>query len=100
MKATRASTPPRQSFLIVGGDDSLVADIVGKVCEIDGASTLVRLPEQRRNVWPRYETVAAWLRSAVAAIANWTGASRKRCPSDGGPRVRILLPPAVSPVRT
>jgi hypothetical protein len=24
----------------------------------------------------------------------------KRCPSDGGPRVRIHLPPAGSPVRT
>src|ERR1700730_13045593 len=35
------------------------------------------------------------------ARACWErGVSKKRCPSDGGPRVRIHPPPAGSPLRT
>src|SRR5258707_8200121 len=38
--------------------------------------------------------------SKAAVARAHVGSLEKRCPSDGGPRVRIHLPPADSPVRT
>ena len=39
----------RQGLLVLTGHDRLVANIIGDVREIEGASPLVRLLEQRRN---------------------------------------------------
>src|ERR1700719_3736565 len=58
-KGEQCLHPSRQGFLVLTGHDRLVANIISDVREIDGASTLVRLLEQRRNVWPLHETVAS-----------------------------------------
>src|SRR6267142_5723066 len=42
----------------------------------------------------------AFSKAAVARAHVGKRSLEKRCPSDGGPRVRIHLPPALSPLRT